>query len=274
MWKKHSWVVMEWTITMSLSMTSKHFLNTSHDSDSITSLGTLFQCMTTLPEKYFLTSNPNLPWCYSRRFHFILSLLPGRRGQHPPHHNLHQDVVASNKAPGPGEGGLDVGVDAAIPRSAPSDPSRPVPSRPVEAGRPSAMPPPCPRGALPGAFLFFFLLFVVPLLCTAPALTATKPEVSLKEEAAKGFLRSLRRPRRQLWDRSQPDVQQWYQQFLYLGFDEAKFEDDMSYWTSLGRGGNEYYGGYYQHHYDEDSPIGPRNPHTFRHGAGVNYDDY
>lgn len=48
----------------------------------------------------------------------------------------------------------------------------------------------------------------------------------------------------------------------------------MSYWTSLGRGGNEYYGGYYQHHYDEDSPIGPRNPHTFRHGAGVNYDDY
>uniref|UniRef100_A0A8C3LRG6 ECRG4 augurin precursor n=1 Tax=Chrysolophus pictus TaxID=9089 RepID=A0A8C3LRG6_CHRPC len=152
------------------------------------------------------------------------------------------------------------------------------------------MPPPCPRGALPGAFLFFFLLFVVPLLCAAPdvsrgnklkrmlqkreALIATKPEVSLKEEVAKGFLRSLRRPRRQLWDRSQPDVQQWYQQFLYLGFDEAKFEDDMSYWTSLGRGGNEYYGGYYQHHYDEDSPIGPRNPHTFRHGAGVNYDDY
>ncbi|XP_010726432.1 augurin [Lagopus muta] len=152
------------------------------------------------------------------------------------------------------------------------------------------MPPPCPRGALPGAFLLFFLLFVVPLLCAAPDISrgnklkrmlqkreapiATKPEVSLKEEAAKGFLRSLRRPRRQLWDRSQPDVQQWYQQFLYLGFDEAKFEDDMSYWTSLGRGGNEYYGGYYQHHYDEDSPIGPRNPHTFRHGAGVNYDDY
>ncbi|OXB66595.1 hypothetical protein ASZ78_008215 [Callipepla squamata] len=55
---------------------------------------------------------------------------------------------------------------------------------------------------------------------------------------------------------------------------QPKFEDDMSYWTSLGRGGSEYYGGYYQHHYDEDSPIGPRNPHTFRHGAGVNYDDY
>ncbi|KAI1241671.1 hypothetical protein IHE44_0005157 [Lamprotornis superbus] len=77
------------------------------------------------------------------------------------------------------------------------------------------------------------------------------PEVSVKETAAKEFLSSLRRQRRQLWDRSQPD----------------KFEDDISYWTNLGRARNEYYGGYYQHHYDEDSPIGPRNPHTFRHGA-------
>lgn len=42
----------------------------------------------------------------------------------------------------------------------------------------------------------------------------------MKETAAKEFLSSLRRQRRQLWDRSQPDVQQWYQQFLYLGFDE------------------------------------------------------
>ncbi|NXB32235.1 AUGN protein, partial [Eulacestoma nigropectus] len=119
------------------------------------------------------------------------------------------------------------------------------------------------------------------------AAAAAKPEVSVKETAAKEFLSSLRRQRRQLWDRSQPDVQQWYQQFLYLGFDEQaswkanvlfffwqKFEDDISYWTNLGRARNEYYGGYYQHHYDEDSPIGPRNPHSFRHGAGVNYDDY
>uniref|UniRef100_A0A8D2NQW8 ECRG4 augurin precursor n=1 Tax=Zosterops lateralis melanops TaxID=1220523 RepID=A0A8D2NQW8_ZOSLA len=110
-------------------------------------------------------------------------------------------------------------------------------------------------------------------LISAPA-AAVKPEVSVKEAAAKEFLSSLRRQRRQLWDRSQPDVQQWYQQFLYLGFDEQKFEDDISYWTNLGRARNEYYGGYYQHHYDEDSPIGPRNPHSFRHGAGVNYDDY
>ncbi|GAB0178945.1 augurin [Grus americana] len=146
------------------------------------------------------------------------------------------------------------------------------------------MPPPCPRGALPGAALLLLLLL---LLCAAPDVSrgnklklmlqkreAVKPEVSVKETVAKEFLSSLRRQRRQLWDRSQPDVQQWYQQFLYLGFDEAKFEDDISYWTSLGRARNEYYGGYYQHHYDEDSPIGPRNPHTFRHGAGVNYDDY
>ncbi|XP_065533872.1 augurin isoform X2 [Lathamus discolor] len=149
--------------------------------------------------------------------------------------------------------------------------------------------PPYPRGALPGASLLFLLL-LLPLLCAAPdvsrgnklkemlqkreAPVATKPELSVKETTAKEFLNSLRRQRRQLWDRSQPDVQQWYQQFLYLGFDEAKFEDDMSYWTSLGRARNEYYGGYYQHHYDEDAPIGPRNPHTFRHGAGVNYDDY
>ncbi|XP_021394390.1 augurin [Lonchura striata] len=153
------------------------------------------------------------------------------------------------------------------------------------------MPPPCPRGALPGASLLLLLFLLLPLLCAAPDVSrvnklklmlqkreasaaAAKPEVSVKETAAKEFLSSLRRQRRQLWDRSQPDVQQWYQQFLYLGFDEQKFEDDISYWTNLGRARNEYYGGYYQHHYDEDSPIGPRNPHTFRHGAGVNYDDY
>ncbi|KAM9172930.1 augurin isoform 2-T2 [Pangshura tecta] len=106
------------------------------------------------------------------------------------------------------------------------------------------------------------------------ALAPAKTEVSVKENTAKEFLSSLKRQKRQLWDRTQPDVQQWYQQFLYLGFDEAKFEDDVSYWTNLRRGGNEYYGGYYQDHFDEDAPIGPRNPHTFRHGANVNYDDY
>ncbi|XP_061482760.1 augurin isoform X2 [Rhineura floridana] len=117
-------------------------------------------------------------------------------------------------------------------------------------------------------------LMLVIFICLSPAPAPVKADVSVKEDKAKEFLNSLKRQKRQLWDRSQPDVQQWYQQFLYLGFDEAKFEDDVSYWSNLGRSGHEYYGGYYHHHYDEDAPIGPRNPHTFRHGASVNYDDY
>ena len=43
---------------MSLSTTSKHFLNTSREDDSTTSLGRLFQHLTTLTEKEFsLISN-------------------------------------------------------------------------------------------------------------------------------------------------------------------------------------------------------------------------
>ena len=43
---------------MSLSTTSKRFLNTSWDGDSATSLGSLFQCLITLLEnRFFLTSN-------------------------------------------------------------------------------------------------------------------------------------------------------------------------------------------------------------------------
>ena len=50
-----------WPLTMSLSATSQWFLNTSRDSDSTTSLGSLSQCITTLPEKkLFLTSNLNV----------------------------------------------------------------------------------------------------------------------------------------------------------------------------------------------------------------------
>ncbi|KAM9321556.1 augurin [Gastrophryne carolinensis] len=101
-----------------------------------------------------------------------------------------------------------------------------------------------------------------------------KTIVSVEGNKANEFLNTLKRSKRQLWDRSRPEVQQWYQQFLYLGFDETKYEDDMSYWMNQGRAGNDYYGGYYQNHYDEDAAIGPRNPHTFRHGAAVNYDDY
>ena len=56
-------------------------------------------------------------------------------------------------------------------------------------------------------------------LVSAPAPTTTP--VAVQESKAKEFLSSLRRPKRQLWDRSRPEVQQWYQHFLYLGFDEA-----------------------------------------------------
>lgn len=45
--------------------------------------------------------------------------------------------------------------------------------------------------------------------------------MAVDESKAKSFLGSLKRQRRQLWDRTRPDVQQWYQQFLYMGFDEA-----------------------------------------------------
>ena len=56
-------------------------------------------------------------------------------------------------------------------------------------------------------------------LVSAPAPTTTP--VAVQESRAKEFLSGLRRPKRQLWDRSRPEVQQWYQHFLYLGFDEA-----------------------------------------------------
>ncbi|XP_003922827.1 augurin [Saimiri boliviensis] len=102
----------------------------------------------------------------------------------------------------------------------------------------------------------------------------TKTNVAVDENKAKEFLGSLKRQKRQLWDRTRPEVQQWYQQFLYMGFDEAKFEDDITYWLNRDRNGHEYYGDYYQRHYDEDSAIGPRSPYSFRHGASVNYEDY
>nr|XP_035969359.1 augurin isoform X2 [Halichoerus grypus] len=111
------------------------------------------------------------------------------------------------------------------------------------------------------------------LLCLGPAPAPAKTKVAVDESKAKEFLNSLRRQKRQLWDRTRPEVQQWYQQFLYMGFDEAKFEDDITYWLNRGRNGHDYYD-YYQRHYDEDTAIGPRSPHSFRHGASVNYDDY
>eukprot|EP00069_Balaena_mysticetus_P016260 bmy_22646T0 len=53
----------------------------------------------------------------------------------------------------------------------------------------------------------------------APAPPTTP--VAVPESRAKEFLSGLRRRKRQLWDRTRPEVQQWYQHFLHLGFDEA-----------------------------------------------------
>lgn len=48
---------------------------------------------------------------------------------------------------------------------------------------------------------------------------------------AQEFLAKLSRTKRNIWDRSRPDVQQWIQQFLYLGFDEQVGGS----WTRRGR---------------------------------------
>jgi len=57
---------------MSLSTASKQFLNASRDGYSTTSLGSLFQCLTTLSvKKCFLISNLNLPWHNLRPFPLI-----------------------------------------------------------------------------------------------------------------------------------------------------------------------------------------------------------
>ena len=54
---------------MSWSATSTHFFNTSRDGHSTTSLGSLFQCLTTLSvKKFFPIPNLNLPWHNLRPF--------------------------------------------------------------------------------------------------------------------------------------------------------------------------------------------------------------
>ena len=61
---------------MSLSTTSKCLLNASKSSDSTTSLGSLFQHLTTLVEKkFFLISKLKLPWHSLRPFNQVLSLV-------------------------------------------------------------------------------------------------------------------------------------------------------------------------------------------------------
>jgi len=67
---------------MSLSSTSKCFLNTFRDGGSTTPLGSLFQCLTTLSvKKFFLIFNLNLPWLNLRPFPLVVS--PVNREKRP-----------------------------------------------------------------------------------------------------------------------------------------------------------------------------------------------
>lgn len=63
--------------------------------------------------------------------------------------------------------------------------------------------------------------------------TPAKTNVAVAEHTAKEFLGGLKRAKRQLWDRTRPEVQQWYQQFLYMGFDEAVGRGRLSCWGTL-----------------------------------------
>lgn len=97
-----------------------------------------------------------------------------------------------------------------------------------------------------------------------------KSSVALPSSKAQEFLARLSRTKRNIWDRSRPDVQQWIMQFMYMGYDEQRLETDLAYWMDHARASDQGR----QHHYDENSPIGPRDPSSYRHGADVNYDYY
>ncbi|XP_060682641.1 augurin-A isoform X2 [Hemiscyllium ocellatum] len=103
-----------------------------------------------------------------------------------------------------------------------------------------------------------------------------KLAVSVPESKAKAFLNSLKRSKRYIWDRSRDDVQQWYQQFMNMGYSEAQFEDAAAYWLGVhqGAGGDDRARYYIHYHYDDNSPTGPYYSQSIRIGADVNYDDY
>lgn len=62
------------------------------------------------------------------------------------------------------------------------------------------------------------------LLCFHPVAGAgtasSKASVAIDSSKAQEFLAKLSRTKRNLWDRSRPDVQQWIMQFMYMGYDE------------------------------------------------------
>ncbi|XP_051882460.1 augurin-like [Pristis pectinata] len=95
-----------------------------------------------------------------------------------------------------------------------------------------------------------------------------KLTASVSESKANEFLNSLKRSKRHLWDRSRDDVQQWYQQFIDMGFSEAKFEEAVAHWRSVYQDAtqNDYHR-YYNHHIMMGiPPLGPYYSQSMRHG--------
>ncbi|KAM6978742.1 augurin-A [Tautogolabrus adspersus] len=101
---------------------------------------------------------------------------------------------------------------------------------------------------------------------TAPS----KSSIAVPSSKAQEFLAKLSRTKRNIWDRSRPDVQQWIMQFMHMGYDEQRLETDLSYWMDQARSTDQGR----QHHYDENAAVGPRDQSSYRHGANVNYDYY
>ncbi|XP_053733643.1 augurin-A [Synchiropus splendidus] len=103
-----------------------------------------------------------------------------------------------------------------------------------------------------------------------PGAESSKSSIAVPPAKAQEFLGRLSRTKRNIWDRTRPDVQQWIMQFRMMGYDEQRLEADLSYWMDQARSTDQGR----QHHYDENAPIGPRDPGSYRHGANVNYDYY
>uniref|UniRef100_A0A9J7Z3K4 ECRG4 augurin precursor b n=1 Tax=Cyprinus carpio carpio TaxID=630221 RepID=A0A9J7Z3K4_CYPCA len=94
-----------------------------------------------------------------------------------------------------------------------------------------------------------------------------KAQITLSQSKAKEFLSVFHRFKRKVWDQSHPDVQQWIQQFMYMGYDEARLETDLSYWMDQARSNVQGQ----QRHHDENSTMSQQDPSSYRHGANVNY---
>jgi len=76
------------------------FFNTSRDGESITSLGSLFQCFTTLSvKKFFLISNLNLPWHNLRPLLLVLLLATWEKRPTPSSHVVVDSDKVSSQLP-------------------------------------------------------------------------------------------------------------------------------------------------------------------------------